>query len=126
MSKAPNHLKLAADDRPAPAPVAPDGPSAPRSPERVALAAAIDRHGAATRDLAAIGTALEKLRQSIYALRDGAREASDAIEAANARFVADIVGFEAIRSVAVFETPASRMRSITSRMSEADAALEMT
>jgi uncharacterized membrane protein YccC len=33
------------------------------------------------------------------------------IEAANARFVADIVGFEAIRSVAVFETPASRMRS---------------
>jgi uncharacterized membrane protein YccC len=33
------------------------------------------------------------------------------IEATNARFVADIVGFEAIRSVAVFETPASRMRS---------------
>jgi uncharacterized membrane protein YccC len=32
------------------------------------------------------------------------------IEATNARFVADIVGFEAIRSVAVFETPASRMR----------------
>jgi uncharacterized membrane protein YccC len=33
------------------------------------------------------------------------------IEATNARIVADIVGFEAIRSVAVFETPASRMRS---------------
>ena len=33
------------------------------------------------------------------------------IEATNARFVADIVGFESIRSVAVFETPASRMRS---------------
>ncbi|WP_429363724.1 FUSC family protein [Paraburkholderia sp. GAS32] len=33
------------------------------------------------------------------------------IEATNARFVADVVGFEAIRSVAVFETPASRMRS---------------
>ncbi|HXZ06822.1 MAG TPA: FUSC family protein [Paraburkholderia sp.] len=33
------------------------------------------------------------------------------IEAANARFVADIVGFETTRSVAVFETPASRMRS---------------
>jgi uncharacterized membrane protein YccC len=33
------------------------------------------------------------------------------IEATNARFVADIVGFEAIRSVVVFETPDSRMRS---------------
>jgi len=33
------------------------------------------------------------------------------IEAANARFVADIVGFEAARSVAVFESPSSRMRS---------------
>jgi uncharacterized membrane protein YccC len=32
------------------------------------------------------------------------------IEATNARFVADIVGFEAARSVAVFEGPASRMR----------------
>jgi len=33
------------------------------------------------------------------------------IEATNARFVADIVGFETTRSVAVFESPASRMRS---------------
>jgi uncharacterized membrane protein YccC len=33
------------------------------------------------------------------------------IEATNARFVADIVGFEASRSNAVFETPDSRMRS---------------
>ena len=33
------------------------------------------------------------------------------IEATNARFVADIVGFEAARSVAVFEGPDSRMRS---------------
>jgi len=33
------------------------------------------------------------------------------IEATNARFVADIVGFEAARSVAVFESPGSRMRS---------------
>ena len=33
------------------------------------------------------------------------------IEAINARFVADIVGFEATRSVAVFESPDSRMRS---------------
>jgi uncharacterized membrane protein YccC len=33
------------------------------------------------------------------------------IEATNARFVADIVGFEAARSVAVFESPSSRMRS---------------
>jgi uncharacterized membrane protein YccC len=33
------------------------------------------------------------------------------IEAINARFVADIVGFEAARSVAVFEGPDSRMRS---------------
>ncbi|MGH8779434.1 FUSC family protein [Paraburkholderia sp.] len=33
------------------------------------------------------------------------------IEATNARFVADIVGFEATRSVAVFESPDSRMRS---------------
>ena len=32
------------------------------------------------------------------------------IEATNARFVADIVGFEAARSVAVFEGPDSRMR----------------
>ncbi|MFM0737147.1 FUSC family protein [Paraburkholderia xenovorans] len=32
------------------------------------------------------------------------------IEASNARFVADIVGFEAARSVAVFEGPDSRMR----------------
>jgi uncharacterized membrane protein YccC len=33
------------------------------------------------------------------------------IEAVNARFVADIVGFEATRSVAVFESPDSRMRN---------------
>ena len=33
------------------------------------------------------------------------------IDATNARFVADIVGFETTRSVAVFETPFSRMRS---------------
>ena len=33
------------------------------------------------------------------------------IEATNARFVADIVGFETTRSVAVFESPSSRMRS---------------
>ncbi|CAG4890318.1 FUSC family protein [Paraburkholderia gardini] len=33
------------------------------------------------------------------------------IEATNARFVADIVGFEATRSVAVFESPESRMKS---------------
>ncbi|MGA7778532.1 MAG: FUSC family protein [Paraburkholderia sp.] len=33
------------------------------------------------------------------------------IEATNARFVADIVGFENTRSVAVFESPESRMRS---------------
>jgi uncharacterized membrane protein YccC len=33
------------------------------------------------------------------------------IEAAHARFVADIVGFEATRSVAVFESPQTRMRS---------------
>ena len=33
------------------------------------------------------------------------------IEATNARFVADIVGFEAARSVAVFESPDSRMSS---------------
>jgi uncharacterized membrane protein YccC len=33
------------------------------------------------------------------------------IEATNARFVADIVGFETTRSVAVFESPGSRMRS---------------
>jgi uncharacterized membrane protein YccC len=33
------------------------------------------------------------------------------IEAANARFVDDIVGFEAIRSVAVFDSPDARMRS---------------
>jgi len=33
------------------------------------------------------------------------------IDATNARFVADIVGFETTRSVAVFETPGSRMRS---------------
>lgn len=33
------------------------------------------------------------------------------IEAINARFVADIVGFEASRSTAVFESPDSRMRS---------------
>ncbi|MGF6755152.1 FUSC family protein [Paraburkholderia sp. GAS42] len=33
------------------------------------------------------------------------------IEATNARFVADIVGFEATRSVAVFESPDSRMKS---------------
>ena len=33
------------------------------------------------------------------------------IEATNARFVADIVGFETTRSVAVFESPDSRMRS---------------
>ncbi|WP_133648083.1 FUSC family protein [Paraburkholderia flava] len=33
------------------------------------------------------------------------------VEATNARFVADIVGFEATRSVAVFESPDSRMRS---------------
>ncbi|MEZ2306178.1 FUSC family protein [Paraburkholderia sp. RCC_158] len=33
------------------------------------------------------------------------------IEATNARFVADIVGFEAARSVAVFEGPDSRMRA---------------
>ncbi|WEY39803.1 FUSC family protein [Paraburkholderia sp. SUR17] len=33
------------------------------------------------------------------------------IEATNARFVADIVGFEATRSVAVFESPDARMRS---------------
>ena len=33
------------------------------------------------------------------------------IEATNARFVADIVGFENTRSVAVFESPDSRMRS---------------
>ncbi|PCE27685.1 FUSC family protein [Paraburkholderia acidicola] len=32
------------------------------------------------------------------------------IEATNARFVADIVGFEATRSVAIFESPDSRMR----------------
>lgn len=32
------------------------------------------------------------------------------IEATNARFVADIVGFEAARSVAVFESPETRMR----------------
>jgi uncharacterized membrane protein YccC len=32
------------------------------------------------------------------------------IEATNARFVADIVGFETNRSVAVFESPSSRMR----------------
>ncbi|CAN7665036.1 FUSC family protein [Caballeronia sp. LjRoot34] len=32
------------------------------------------------------------------------------IETTNARFVAEIVGFEAARSVAVFETPSSRMR----------------
>jgi uncharacterized membrane protein YccC len=33
------------------------------------------------------------------------------IEATNAKFVADIVGFEAVRSVAVFESPDSRMRN---------------
>jgi uncharacterized membrane protein YccC len=33
------------------------------------------------------------------------------IEAANARFVDDIVGFEAIRSVAVFDSPDARMRN---------------
>jgi uncharacterized membrane protein YccC len=33
------------------------------------------------------------------------------IDATNARFVADIVGFEATRSVAVFESPDTRMRS---------------
>ena len=33
------------------------------------------------------------------------------IETTNARFVADIVGFEATRSVAVFESPESRMKS---------------
>jgi uncharacterized membrane protein YccC len=33
------------------------------------------------------------------------------IEATNVRFVADIVGFETTRSVAVFESPESRMRS---------------
>ncbi|WP_168787478.1 FUSC family protein [Paraburkholderia aromaticivorans] len=33
------------------------------------------------------------------------------IEATNARFVADVVGFEAARSVAVFESPGTRMRS---------------
>ena len=33
------------------------------------------------------------------------------IETTNARFVADIVGFETTRSVAVFESPSSRMRS---------------
>jgi uncharacterized membrane protein YccC len=33
------------------------------------------------------------------------------IETTNARFVADIVGFETTRSVAVFESPGSRMRS---------------
>jgi uncharacterized membrane protein YccC len=33
------------------------------------------------------------------------------IEDTNAKFVADVVGFEAVRSVAVFESPDSRMRS---------------
>jgi uncharacterized membrane protein YccC len=33
------------------------------------------------------------------------------IEAANARFVDDIIGFEAIRSVAVFDSPDARMRN---------------
>ena len=33
------------------------------------------------------------------------------IEDTNAKFVADIVGFEAVRSVAVFESPDSRMRN---------------
>jgi len=37
------------------------------------------------------------------------------VEATNARFVADIIGFEAMRSVAVFEGPDSRMRGGRSR-----------
>ncbi|MFT4064145.1 FUSC family protein [Paraburkholderia sp.] len=48
---------------------------------------------------------VEYVSASLAGRNDRAR-----IEATNARFVADIVGFEAARSVAVFEGPASRMR----------------
>ncbi|PXX06657.1 putative membrane protein YccC [Paraburkholderia tropica] len=41
----------------------------------------------------------------------GGRVDRSQIEATNARFVADIVGFEASRSTAVFESPDSRMRA---------------
>jgi len=41
----------------------------------------------------------------------GGRIDRSQIEATNARFVADIVGFEASRSTAVFESPDSRMRA---------------
>jgi uncharacterized membrane protein YccC len=49
---------------------------------------------------------VDYLRAALSGNLDHAR-----IEATNARFVADIVGFEAVRSVAVFESPDSRMRN---------------
>jgi uncharacterized membrane protein YccC len=48
---------------------------------------------------------VEYVSASLAGRNDRAR-----IEATNARFVADIVGFEAARSIAVFEGPDSRMR----------------
>jgi chromosome segregation ATPase len=53
----------------------------PRSPERIALAAAIDRHAAALADFAATEKALSETRARIYHA-DGAREAIEKARAA--------------------------------------------
>ena len=53
--------------------------------------------------------ALSRVRRVCVGVARGRNDRAQ-IEATNARFVADIVGFEAARSVAVFEGPDSRMR----------------